>query len=494
MTFAFPSPDGIYQKTARSAVQNSELKPATRLTLYRFTGFLLACADFVLIIAASVTAGIGYHAFILGAVGDVRAFFAIGAESGLLFILAIQSTGCYRTSNCNLRTRDFSEILLVWVLVLLIVMAFLFLLKPEQNYSRGAMLAFGLLGFSLLLSSRISVAWWLSAALARGTLPGRRAVVIGEYGELADKSGSNLLQRYGIREIGRFELPLRQAEDDCWMQGDLPVLDGAIQSARVNQAEIILLALRWNDTLRRDFIRERLQMLPLPILLLPDRFVGSVLSLPSRELGSQIAIELQRAPLSDIELAAKRMFDLVFSTAALIALSPLLALVSIAIKFSSPGPVIFRQRRHGFNRREFTIYKFRTMNVLEDGSSVRQARKNDVRVTPLGRVLRATSIDELPQFFNVLRGDMSLVGPRPHACAHDDEYTQLIGNYAFRHHIKPGITGLAQISGLRGETAHLDLMKRRVELDLWYINNWSFWLDLRVIARTCVALVSRTAY
>ena len=156
MTFAFPSPDGIYQKTARSAVQNSELKPATRLTLYRFTGFLLACADFVLIIAASVTAGIGYHAFILGAVGDVRAFFAIGAESGLLFILAIQSTGCYRTSNCNLRTRDFSEILLVWVLVLLIVMAFLFLLKPEQNYSRGAMLAFGLLGFSLLLSSRIS--------------------------------------------------------------------------------------------------------------------------------------------------------------------------------------------------------------------------------------------------------------------------------------------------------------------------------------------------
>ena len=278
------------------------------------------------------------------------------------------------------------------------------------------------------------------------------------------------------------------------MQGDLPVLDGAIQSARVNQAEIILLALRWNDTLRRDFIRERLQMLPLPILLLPDRFVGSVLSLPSRELGSQIAIELQRAPLSDIELAAKRMFDLVFSTAALIALSPLLALVSIAIKFSSPGPVIFRQRRHGFNRREFTIYKFRTMNVLEDGSSVRQARKNDVRVTPLGRVLRATSIDELPQFFNVLRGDMSLVGPRPHACAHDDEYTQLIGNYAFRHHIKPGITGLAQISGLRGETAHLDLMKRRVELDLWYINNWSFWLDLRVIARTCVALVSRTAY
>ena len=150
--------------------------------------------------------------------------------------------------------------------------------------------------------------------------------------------------------------------------------------------------------------------------------MGSLLSLPRRELGSQIGIELQRAPLSDPELVAKRAFDLVAATAALVLLLPLLALVSVAIKLSSPGPVIFRQRRYGFNRREFTIYKFRTMSVQEDGDSIRQACRNDARVTRLGRLLRATSIDELPQLVNVLRGDMSLVGPRPHACAHDNEY------------------------------------------------------------------------
>ena len=491
MTYAFPSPDGINREIVRAEI-GIHPKPLTWLPLYRFAGLLIAAADFLVIVAASIIAGMGYRAVMSGTAGDVREFFAVGVEAGLLFILAIQSVGLYRTSNGNGRATHFGEIIFVWVSALLTVSALFRLLTPATSYSGGAIVTFAFLGLGFLLGLRVSLVRWLEGAIARGVLSGRRAVVIGEHSELADNSCINLLHRYGIREIGRFELPMLKCPEDH--QADLPVLDGAIQSAQVNQAQIILLALRWTDMLRCDLVRDRLRMLPLPVLLLPDRFAGSVLSLPSRELGSQIAIELQRAPLSDIALAAKRAFDVVFSTIALIALSPLLALVSIAIKLSSPGPVIFRQRRHGFNRREFTIYKFRTMNVLEDGGSIRQVTKNDVRVTQLGRLLRATSIDELPQFINVLRGDMSLVGPRPHACAHDDEYARLIGNYAFRHHIKPGITGLAQISGLRGETAQLDLMKRRVELDLWYINNWSFWLDLRVIARTCVALVSCTAY
>ena len=161
----------------------------------------------------------------------------------------------------------------------------------------------------------------------------------------------------------------------------------------------------------------------------------------------------------------------------------------MAIKLDSDGPVIFRQRRRGFNGREFAIYKFRTMTVLEDGSTVRQARRDDARVTWLGRLLRATSIDELPQLINVLRGHMSLVGPRPHAIAHDDGYTKLIANYAFRQHVKPGLTGWAQVNGFRGETAQLELMEQRVDCDLWYIKNWSFWLDLKIIARTCVEVL-----
>ena len=489
MTYLFQSPDQIRQETV-----TSERRPFFRFTSYRTVGFLIALSDLFLIIAASVIAGIGYHEFMSGSIGDVREFVAIGIDSGLLFILAIHPTGYYRAANVGSSRKRLDELILVWLLVWLSVMAFLFMLKIGEDYSRGSILLFGFLGLGLLASSRIVVPRKLADALARGTLHGRRAVVIGDQGELADTSAIHLLQKYGSREIGRFQLALRTAGDDLPIKSDLDVVDAAIESARRNQAEIILLALRWTDTLRRDFVRERLQVLPLPVFLLPDHFVGSILSLPRRQLGSQIGIELQRAPLSDTELAVKRALDVVLAASALIALLPLLALVSVAIKLSSPGPVIFRQRRHGFNRRQFTIYKFRTMNVQENGSSIRQACRNDVRVTRLGRVLRATSIDELPQLLNVLRGDMSLVGPRPHACAHDDEYSHLIANYAFRHHIKPGITGLAQINGLRGETAHLDLMKRRVDLDLSYINNWSFWLDLQIIARTCVELVRRTAY
>jgi lipopolysaccharide/colanic/teichoic acid biosynthesis glycosyltransferase len=173
----------------------------------------------------------------------------------------------------------------------------------------------------------------------------------------------------------------------------------------------------------------------------------------------------------------------------------LLAVVSLAIKLDSSGPVVFRQHRKGFNGRSFEILKFRTMTVLENGGAIRQARRKDKRVTRMGRLLRATSIDELPQLINVLRGEMSIVGPRPHALAHDDEYATSIANYAFRHHVKPGITGWAQVNGYRGETSEIELMKKRIDLDLWYVNNWNFLLDLWVIIRTCFEVVrGRNAY
>jgi putative colanic acid biosynthesis UDP-glucose lipid carrier transferase len=164
---------------------------------------------------------------------------------------------------------------------------------------------------------------------------------------------------------------------------------------------------------------------------------------------------------------------------------PLFLITAVAVKLDSSGPIIFRQRRSGFNSKEFVIFKFRTMTVLEDGPIITQACRDDLRVTRIGRFLRRLSLDELPQLYNVLRGDMSLVGPRPHALAHDDEYKVHIANYAFRHHVKPGMTGLAQVNGLRGETASLEQMVERVKFDLWYINNWSPGLDLNILLRTC---------
>jgi exopolysaccharide biosynthesis polyprenyl glycosylphosphotransferase len=191
----------------------------------------------------------------------------------------------------------------------------------------------------------------------------------------------------------------------------------------------------------------------------------------------------------------KRAADIIISSFGILVLSPLMLLVAVIVRLDSPGPILFRQIRKGLNGQPFRILKFRTMFVMEDGEVVTQAVRKDTRVTRIGRWLRRASIDELPQLVNVLRGDMSIVGPRPHALAHDNEYKNLITNYERRHHVKPGITGWAQVNGFRGETTELILMHRRVAFDLWYIANWSLVLDFWILIRTCFELLrARNAF
>ena len=190
---------------------------------------------------------------------------------------------------------------------------------------------------------------------------------------------------------------------------------------------------------------------------------------------------------------AKRCFDIAGSLFGLLLLLPFLVLIGVAIRLESRGPIVFRQRRGGLNGEPFTIYKFRTMRVLEDGDVIQQASLSDPRVTPLGALLRRTSVDELPQLVNVLRGEMSLVGPRPHALAHDRFYGQLISDYSERLRTRPGLTGMAQVAGLRGETRELNEMAERVKYDVRYIDEWSFLLDLQLLAGTAKALSSTRA-
>ena len=208
------------------------------------------------------------------------------------------------------------------------------------------------------------------------------------------------------------------------------------------------------------------------------------------------AINLIASPLSPSALFKKDLFDRVFALAALIGLAPLLIAIALAVKLTSPGPVFFKQKRKGADGRVFTIYKFRSMRLhTEQKGVVKQATRNDPRITKLGAFLRRTSLDELPQFFNVLRGDMSVVGPRPHALEHDDLYQKVVAGYIHRYRIKPGITGWAQVNGYRGETDRIEKMERRVAHDLYYLGNWSFALDMRIIAATIVkGLVHSNAY
>jgi undecaprenyl-phosphate galactose phosphotransferase/putative colanic acid biosynthesis UDP-glucose lipid carrier transferase len=208
-----------------------------------------------------------------------------------------------------------------------------------------------------------------------------------------------------------------------------------------------------------------------------------------------LAIEIQRAPLSAAERFVKRTMDIVVASLALTLLLPVFMLTAIAIKLDSDGPVIFRQRRKGFNGKEFVMLKFRTMRVLEDGPVVVQATREDPRVTPIGKTLRKASIDELPQLVNVFKGEMSLIGPRPHALAHDNYFEEILEDYAFRHHVKPGLTGWAQCNGARGATPSVEDIAERVKLDLWYVNNWSLWLDIQILIRTAFEVArKRNAY
>jgi exopolysaccharide biosynthesis polyprenyl glycosylphosphotransferase len=202
-------------------------------------------------------------------------------------------------------------------------------------------------------------------------------------------------------------------------------------------------------------------------------------------------MQVLRPPLSQLQRAAKRVFDVLVATAGLVILAPLLTLAAIAIKLDSPGPVLFRQTRHGYNNETIKIFKFRSMTKLEDGDDFVQAMRNDSRVTRVGAILRRSNIDELPQLINVLRGEMSIVGPRPHATAHNKMFEDKISVFSRRHVVKPGITGWAQVNGCRGATETLEKMRRRVEHDLYYIDNWSFWLDLRIIIMT---VFSKRAY
>ncbi|CAN7236675.1 undecaprenyl-phosphate glucose phosphotransferase [Trinickia sp. LjRoot230] len=208
------------------------------------------------------------------------------------------------------------------------------------------------------------------------------------------------------------------------------------------------------------------------------------------------AINLMASPLSPSAMFKKELFDRVFALCALIGLAPVLLTIAVAVKLSSPGPVFFRQKRKGADGRVFTIYKFRSMRMHDESPGVvKQAVRHDPRVTRVGAFLRRTSLDELPQFFNVLRGDMSVVGPRPHALEHDDLYQKVVAGYIHRYRIKPGITGWAQINGYRGETDRIEKMERRVAHDLYYLGNWSFALDMRIIAATIVkGLVHTNAY
>ena len=263
------------------------------------------------------------------------------------------------------------------------------------------------------------------------------------------------------------------------------------QYVRTHNIKLIFISQPVSAQPRIRRLIDELQDTTASVYFLPDVYVFDLMQARFDNVGGMPVIAIRETPFMGLNSLIKRISDIVLASLILFGLTPLMLAVALAVKWTSPGPVIFKQRRYGLYGEEIWVYKFRSMTTLDDGSSIVQAHRNDGRVTPIGRFLRRTSLDELPQFVNVLQGRMSIVGPRPHAVAHNEQYRKLIKGYMLRHKVKPGITGWAQVNGLRGETATLDKMEARIQHDLDYLRNWSLWLDLWIILKTVKVVLTR---
>ena len=460
---------------------------------YTTLKMLAATFETCLVILASVLGFSSYQFYTTGEIGAATNCLGIGATVGILFALISHSGRLYRMSALLEPVRNLKYSLLTLAMALFCLASFLFLLKVGGEYSRGSVITFAAFAFGLLPMGRWALARMCARGVQSGRVVGRRAVTLGEASEL-EKLAPHDLRGFGVEELARIGVRQSDATKGLGEAGRARVA-GAIELSRDLRAAELVLVLPWSRDRLLAEIGDMLRVSPLPVKLIPDSKVRAVLRRQNNgTFDPALAVEIQREPLNRWERSSKRAIDVVLSLLAAISLAPLLLLTAAAIKLDSEGPVFFRQRRIGFDNKAFMIFKFRTMTVLDDGADVVQARRSDARVTRIGRLLRRSSVDELPQLFNVILGDMSLVGPRPHAVAHHDKYSAQIGTYAFRHHVKPGLTGMAQILGFRGETVQIAQMEKRVEHDLWYINHWSLWLDITIMARTCSALTRNDAY
>ena len=454
--------------------------------------YLLATLDATVITLSSLFGGFFYHWLFDVPVHDLSAYFALGLIASLVHVVRLGGSGYYEFENAAKPTSEMVEVLVSWFTTGLLLAFFAFLLKIGDAFSRGSFLVFWALTPIGLLGSRRIVKSVIRRAVAQGTIGRRNIILLGSRDEIDALQPRDLLAFFGASDVHRFTL---SSECDERRSDDAKTLELITTFIRKYNATEILLALPWTDAERIEGLRDHIKAFPVSAKLLPDRQIRSLTSYASSSSQRIASLEIQRAPLSATECTVKRAVDLVVGSIAVLLFMPICAVTALAIKLDGEGPVFFLQNRKGFNGRQFAMIKFRTMTVQENGEVVTQATRNDPRVTKIGRLLRATSIDELPQLLNVLRGEMSLIGPRPHALAHDNQFEKLLEDYAFRHHVKPGMTGWAQVNGLRGATPTVELIARRVEMDLWYINNWTLWLDFHILVKTFFEVIEeRNAY
>ncbi|MBV8568645.1 MAG: undecaprenyl-phosphate glucose phosphotransferase [Methylobacteriaceae bacterium] len=465
--------------------------PSMQAALLRncFSGLVLV-TEVAVIVALSMLTNIAYHEFVYGEAERSSLFLEVGILSSTVFAVASVFRDDYEIANFYSGAPHDRNVIGLWNLTLLILLVIFFVTKRMDVYSRGAIIGFYLAGLPIMPLVRKCFVRVVAAGRRHGLITGKRIYVVGTEEEVSRLHARQQPWNFGLSVIGSTLLPSQAGAAAATSKGAAEIA-AAVEDVRALRPDAVVLVVPWSRTDLIEYCIDSFLNIPAEIHLGPEPILERFSNPRMKQFGSISTLRLVRQPLLPIEALGKRLFDIFFAGSALVLVMPLLAIVALLIRLDSPGPVLFRQRRYGFNQEAFWIIKFRTMVTLDDGDVVPQVTVNDPRVTRLGRWLRRLNIDELPQLLNVLKGEMSIVGPRPHALAHNREFEQRIALYARRHNVKPGITGLAQVNGLRGETDTDLKMRQRIDDDLYYIDNWSLSLDLKIIALT---LLSPSSY
>jgi putative colanic acid biosynthesis UDP-glucose lipid carrier transferase len=412
---------------------------------------------------------------------------ALVSAVGLFFFFG-QSQDLYRSWRGAAMQQEAIRIWVAWFWVVLVLLLLSYSTKTSTEYSRRVILVwFAATPFLLIM-------WRMLMRLVLGLLRERdinnRTVAIAGARENGVHVAQMLLSSpwMGLRPVGFF--------DDRAQTGSRPLasppvqvlgnLDDLVELATKGKIDIVYITLPLRAEERIRTLISKLSQSTASVYVIPEFFVSDLMNLTWSNVGDLPAISVFETPFFGVDGWLKNAEDFVLGSIILLIVFIPMIIIGIGVKLSSPGPVIFKQTRYGLRGEKIAVWKFRTMNVCENGSEIKQVSRDDPRVTRFGNFLRKTSLDELPQFINVLQGSMSIVGPRPHAVAHNEQYRKIVDGYMLRHKVKPGITGLAQVSGWRGETDTLEKMQKRIEYDLAYIRNWSLWLDIRIIFRTII--------
>lgn len=405
----------------------------------------------------------------------------------LSFIILKESDLFESWSNDDVRAQT-SNLLIYWAFMILALIFLGYITDTIALFDVRVLYEWALITPPIILFTNVVIRYFLLLSLK--SEENQRKVVIVGTNEESRKLGENILNdvSYGLKLKGYFDDRTEERIGHSLNADYLGVMDDLPEYVKKNGIDLIYITLPVSHQQRVLDLLDKLHDTTASIYFTPDIFVYELIQARMDNIGGTPLVALCETPFSGLNGIIKRLSDIIFSAVILLLISPILLIIALAVKLTSPGPVLFAQKRYGLDGEEIIVYKFRSMTVCENGDTIKQATRNDTRITRLGAILRKYSLDELPQFINVLQGRMSTVGPRPHAVAHNEMYRGMIKGYMMRHKVKPGITGWAQVNGCRGETDKVEKMQKRIEYDLDYLRNWSLGLDALIIFKTIVTV------